>query len=1001
MGGGGQDEEAMDSNGAVRDFFGEELLSGGASAAEENGQAAVATATVFEVGGEIDARMRVLREGCVGRELNVQTPFGSKQMLYADWAATGRALAPLEEYLRHEVLPVLANTHTTTSATGLQSSCYRLEARTRIAEACNARVNYHDKHSDVVLFAGTGSTGAVNCLVQVLGLQHTPPDGSPAPVVFVGPYEHHSNLLPWRESAAEVVTIPEDAQGHIDQAALARALEEHAHRPLRIGSFCAASNITGVLSHVDAVTEQLHRAGALAFWDYATLAPYAEVDMNPMRLQDDGRVNPWVYKDAVFVSPHKFPGGAAGCPGLLLAKRALFRNAVPSAPGGGTVFFVTGEDHRYLSNREEREEGGTQDIVGSIRCGLAFQVKQAVGCKAIASAEAALTARVHATLGACSRVVVLGPPPSAAVSRLPIVSFLVRAPPTSAGANRFLHYNFVCAVLNDLFGIQTRGGCMCAGPYGLELLGISPENAHRLEALLLEKVEVLRPGFSRFSLPYFTSPAEVEYVLEAVTLVAEQGWRLLPHYQFNHKTGEWKHWTRLRSFPERKWLAHLRWPAAPSTSTKATPPPAAAVPPVTEQMLVEGWVEQLAEARRVLEACVLEKPRATGDLTEWLRSAGAASSPSGEEGQTDAEALRWFMTQTEASELVAALPSASLSSSEAAMSRGDDGPLLGAMHPKGYPHGAALGSPVNPATEDREASVALPPAQAGMPEAAAELLERSVTVDAAPADAGEAEAAVVAWNEAGAEDGAAKAVSNTRGEAAADRAVSHKHPLRSTQGAAPAYTSLMSHGAPGGAERSVGNRAATEVESLGVSGKEQEDLEEESEGIDELLSWAAEAEGEGEELSAAPTINPPKAKKESRFAKPPPKLMRLLTKAVAEWDMIRPRDRLLLGLSGGKDSLALLHCLVEFQSRFAPSERFELACATVDPGTEAYDPKPLIPYLASLGVTYHYLDTNIMEMASSGHMRGDSICAFCSRMKRGALYSCCREHGYNVLVLGQ
>lgn len=306
-----------------------------------------------------------LRHEVIGHGTEFDGPFGKKTMLYADWTASGRALAPVENYVRAEVLPMYANTHTTTSVSGLQSTCFRQEARQVIAQACNARVGYSDKHADVVVFAGNGSTGAINKLALVLGLHLPLPPGVPLtaqPVVLVGPHEHHSNILPWRESAAKVVHIPEGGDGGIDRAALRDELRAHASHSLVIGSFSAASNVTGIVADVDGITEELHRAGALAFWDYAAAAPYLQIDMNPVRFLSDGSLNPFVYKDAVFISPHKLPGGP-GAPGVLVAKRSLFVNDVPAEPGGGTVFFVTGSDQRYLSNRQEREEGGTQDIV--------------------------------------------------------------------------------------------------------------------------------------------------------------------------------------------------------------------------------------------------------------------------------------------------------------------------------------------------------------------------------------------------------------------------------------------------------------------------------------------------------------------------------------------------------------------------------------------------------------------------------------------------------------
>ena len=223
-----------------------------------------------------------------------------------------------------------------------------------------------------------------------------------------------------------------------------------------IGSFSAASNVTGLVADVDGITEELHRAGALAFWDYAAAAPYLNIDMNPVRFFPDGALNPYVYKDAVFISPHKFPGGP-GAPGVLVAKRSLFMNDVPCEPGGGTVFFVTDSDQRYLSSRQEREEGGTQDIIGSIRAGLAFQVKQSVGESAIREAEATIVKQMYDSLMQNPNIAVLGPPDvktfeTVSSARLPVISFLVRGPADEKGRSRFLHHSFVCAVLNDVFG---------------------------------------------------------------------------------------------------------------------------------------------------------------------------------------------------------------------------------------------------------------------------------------------------------------------------------------------------------------------------------------------------------------------------------------------------------------------------------------------------------------------------------------------------------------------
>jgi selenocysteine lyase/cysteine desulfurase len=306
-------------------------------------------------------------------------------------------------------------------------------------------------------------------MVKVLRLDVPLGDVKPdaRPVVFVGPFEHHSNLLPWRESSADVVMVRENENGGVDLDHLTSVLKEYAKRPLKIGSFSAASNVTGMLAEVDKITVLLHEHNALAFWDYAAAGPYAQINMNPVMPSDQSMgsgaggvsadVRALLYKDAVFLSPHKFIGGP-GASGVLIAKKRLFANAVPSNPGGGTVFFVTGQDHRYLSNREEREEGGTPDIIGSVRAGLVLHLKRAVGAHTIESIEAKYTAMAIKALSAHPNIRLLG---SLEAARLPIFSFLIRCPALASKLSgpeqlscRFLHFNFVCALLNDLFGVQ-------------------------------------------------------------------------------------------------------------------------------------------------------------------------------------------------------------------------------------------------------------------------------------------------------------------------------------------------------------------------------------------------------------------------------------------------------------------------------------------------------------------------------------------------------------------
>lgn len=478
-----------------------------------------------------DRLIDTIRDSVIGGTEVVDGPFGPRPVVYADYTASGRSLDFVEDYLRDVVLPLYANTHTESSGTGLQTTRFREEARAIIRDCVGAS----DDHA--VVFCGSGSTGAIDKLIGVLGLRipsnlddrHGFTSSIPAderPVVFIGPFEHHSNEIPWRESVADVVTIDEDADGHVDLAMLEAELERHADRPLRIGSFSAASNVTGIVTDTVAVSSLLHRHGALAFWDYAAAAPYVRIDMGePAR--GDG------YLDAVFVSPHKLIGGP-GTPGLLVARRELFTNRVPDVPGGGTVAYVNPTEHDYLADVEHREEGGTPDIVGSIRAGLVFQLKEAVGLDEISRREHRFVRAAIEAWEAQPNLMILG---SHAAERLSIVSFVVR----DGAPDRFLHHNFVVAVLNDLFGIQSRGGCSCAGPYGHRLLGIDIDRSHEFEREITRGCEGIKPGWVRVNFNYFIDDATFDYVVSAVALVAERGRALLPWYRFEPDTGLWRH----------------------------------------------------------------------------------------------------------------------------------------------------------------------------------------------------------------------------------------------------------------------------------------------------------------------------------------------------------------------------------------------------------------------------------------------------------------------------
>jgi selenocysteine lyase/cysteine desulfurase len=545
-----------------------------------------------------------VRASVIGEDEAVAGPYGIRRVTYADYTASGRSLSFLEDYIREAVLPLYANTHTESSGTGLQTSRFREEARRLVLDGVGGNPADH-----AVVFCGSGSTAAINRIVEVLNLR-IPADlddrwdlrsripADQRPVVFIGPYEHHSNELPWRESIADVVMIREDPEGHVDLDQLRDELVRFAGRPLRIGSFSAASNVTGIVSNTNAISRLLHEHGALSFFDFAAAAPYVAIEMDP-----DG--DPLARKDAVFISPHKFIGGP-GTPGVLVARRELFRNRVPSMPGGGTVQYVNPVEHVYLSDIEHREEGGTPAIVESIRAGLVFGLKAAVGVEAIREREEAFIHRALHRWQGNPAIEILG---SHHAERLSIVSFVVRH------RGRYLHHNFVVALLNDLFGIQSRGGCSCAGPYGHRLLGIDLETSHEFEREIARGCEGIKPGWVRVNFNYFISEAVFEFILDAVDLVATDGWRALADYAFDPATGMWRH---RAGTPEPPLSLHdiryedgvMAWPSHPHREPESR------------------LAEYLAEGRQILA----RPPR---PLAAPSVAAGAVG--------PDFEELRWFL----------------------------------------------------------------------------------------------------------------------------------------------------------------------------------------------------------------------------------------------------------------------------------------------------------------------------------------------------------------------
>lgn len=449
----------------------------------------------FEAGLRAPADpVEALREGQIGKDILIPTPTGPKKMIYADYIASGRPLRQVEDFVAHEVLPFYANSHTEDSYCGAVMTQMREEARGLIAAKCGADPDHH-----AVMFSGSGATAALNQIVHLFGVREALAAGKKARVI-VGPYEHHSNLLPWRESGAEVIEIGDDDTGGPDMAALREALVDAPD--MTIAAFSAASNVTGVCADVARITRLVKSFGAKMVWDYAGGGPYL-----PIAMQCGGPI------DAIALSPHKFIGGP-GASGVLIVRRDAVVATRPSRPGGGTVTFVNAHEHDYHARIEEREEGGTPNVIGDIRAALAFIVKDVMGQAAIAGRNKVLTARAFEVWGNVKGIDILAPERR---NRLPFLSFVPRD-----GAGRRLDHRAFTRALSERFGIQARGGCACAGPYVHRLMQIEDAQSEAIRAEIRSGDESHKPGFVRLNLSVLMEDETIEFILGAVAeLVAD------------------------------------------------------------------------------------------------------------------------------------------------------------------------------------------------------------------------------------------------------------------------------------------------------------------------------------------------------------------------------------------------------------------------------------------------------------------------------------------------
>lgn len=467
---------------------------------------------------DLEKYFEKFRVNIVGIDQEFESPFGRKKIVYADWIASGRLYKPIEERLLNQIAPFVGNTHTETSETGLLMTKAYNWSHKLIKQHCNAGPN------DVIITAGSGMTAVINKFQRILGLKSghrkAGHNERERPVVFITHMEHHSNHTSWYETDADVVIVEHGSNLEVIPENLRLELEKYKNRDFKIGSFTACSNVTGVRTPYYELAEIMHEYGGVCFVDFAASAPYEHIDMHPE--------NPLQKLDAIMFSPHKFLGGP-GTPGVLIFDASMYHNKVPDHPGGGTVDWTNpwGE-YKYVDNIEVREDGGTPGFLQSMKAALCINLKQKMGCDNIKLREHELLKRAFRGLDSISGLHILA---DNLRDRLSVISFYIDG----------IHYNLVVRLLNDLYGIQVRGGCACAGTYGHFLLEVSHEKSQEITKKINHGDLSEKPGWIRWSLHPTTTNAEVDLMIDGLKFIVANIKKLSSEYSYDNQLNVYWH----------------------------------------------------------------------------------------------------------------------------------------------------------------------------------------------------------------------------------------------------------------------------------------------------------------------------------------------------------------------------------------------------------------------------------------------------------------------------
>lgn len=396
--------------------------------------------------------------------------------LYFDYTASGQAYKPIEKEIL-QILKTYANTHSEVASNAITTSAHYAKARVDLKNALAIDERFY------LMPCGTGATGAIKKFQELIGV-YIPPHTlkrftckpQNIPIVFVGPYEHHSNEISFREGLCDVQRIPLDGDENIDFNFLEEALQKAKGREI-IASFSIASNVTGILSDYRRLYTLLKRYGGTVCLDAAAASPYINVDCN--------------YYDVLFLSPHKLLGGVGSC-GLLVIKKELCTQSTPTFAGGGTVGYVSRSSHQFLSDMEAIEDAGTPAIIQFIRASLAYNLRNKIGLEAIKTKEEELKVYFGLRVRKIDGVKLYC---KYSEEKLPIFSLNIE------GISPYAMSKY----LSEQYGIQTRAGCSCAGPYGHDLLELEDDQSFS------EK-----PGWLRISIHYTHTKKEIDTLLKAI-----------------------------------------------------------------------------------------------------------------------------------------------------------------------------------------------------------------------------------------------------------------------------------------------------------------------------------------------------------------------------------------------------------------------------------------------------------------------------------------------------